>query len=36
MTTQSGSGFLQSANAQMALIAVVGIVVILLAWKYIF
>jgi hypothetical protein len=40
MTTQNDqnrhSGFLQSATGQMTLLAVVIIVVVLFAWRYIF
>jgi len=36
MTTQSGSGFLESTTGQMTLLAVGAIVLVLLAWKFVF
>jgi hypothetical protein len=36
MTTQSHPSFLQTATGQMTLLAVVAIVVIAIAWRYVF
>jgi hypothetical protein len=36
MTTQSNLGFLQTTTAQMTLVAVVAIVVIAIAWRYVY
>ena len=36
MTTQSKLGFLQTATGQMTLLAVVAIVVVAFAWRYVF
>jgi hypothetical protein len=36
MTTQTHPGFLQTATGQMTLAAVVAIVVIFIAWLYVF
>jgi hypothetical protein len=36
MTTQSHPGFLQTATGQMTLLAVVVIVVVAFAWRYVF
>ena len=36
MTTQSNFGFLQTATGQMTLLAVVVIVVVAFAWRYVF
>ena len=36
MTTQSNPGFLQTATGQMTLLAIVVIVVVAFAWRYVF